>query len=65
VRYQSCAEQYEQVPGFCKSAKVEEIRKNGYVLTPGRYVGAESAENDGEARRAVQGIREVGGGDSG
>ncbi len=65
MRYQSCAEQYEQVPGFCKSAKVEEIRKNGYVLTPGRYVGAESAENDGEARRAVQGIREVGGGDSG
>lgn len=39
---------YEDVPGFCKSAKVEEIKKNGYVLTPGRYVGAETAEDDGE-----------------
>jgi type I restriction enzyme M protein len=39
---------YEDVPGFCKSAKVEEITKNGHVLTPGRYVGAEAAEDDGE-----------------
>lgn len=39
---------YEDVPGFCRSASLEEIRKNGYVLTPGRYVGAEAAEEDSE-----------------
>ena len=42
------AGQYEDVPGFCRSATLEEIRKNGYVLTPGRYVGAEAVEEDGE-----------------
>jgi type I restriction enzyme M protein len=47
-RGDSGAEKYEDVPGFCKSAGVEEIRKNGYVLTPGRYVGAEAQEDDGE-----------------
>jgi type I restriction enzyme M protein len=36
------------VPGFCKSATLEEIRKHSHVLTPGRYVGAEVQEDDGE-----------------
>jgi len=42
------AGQYEDVAGFCKSAVLDEIRKHGHVLTPGRYVGAEELEEDGE-----------------
>ncbi|MGE4159660.1 MAG: type I restriction-modification system subunit M [Planctomycetota bacterium] len=42
------AAKYVDVPGFCMSAKLEDIRKHGHVLTPGRYVGAEAVEDDGE-----------------
>ncbi|MBU4300896.1 MAG: SAM-dependent methyltransferase [Nanoarchaeota archaeon] len=39
---------YEDVAGFCKAVKIDEIRKHGHILTPGRYVGAEEVEDDGE-----------------
>ncbi|PXF33313.1 N-6 DNA methylase [Mesotoga sp. SC_NapDC] len=41
-------EGYEDISGFCKTATIDEIRKNGYILTPGRYVGMEEIEDDGE-----------------
>ena len=40
-------EGYADVPGFCNSASLEEVRKHGHVLTPGRYVGAEPQQDDG------------------
>ena len=42
------AGQYEDIAGFCKSATTAEIATHGHVLTPGRYVGAEEVEDDGE-----------------
>lgn len=39
---------YEDVAGFCADAEKETIAEHGYVLTPGRYVGAPDGEDDGE-----------------
>ena len=39
---------YEDAPGFCRAAPLEEVRRHGHVLTPGRYVGAPPQEDDGE-----------------
>jgi type I restriction enzyme M protein len=40
--------EYEDVPGFCNSVTIEELKSHGHVLTPGRYVGAEDSEEDDE-----------------
>jgi len=40
--------EYEDVPGFCKATDIEGIRKHGFVLTPGRYVGAPEQDEDDE-----------------
>ena len=40
--------EYEDVQGFCKEASLEEIGGQDYILTPGRYVGIEQEEEDGE-----------------
>ncbi|HMN77946.1 MAG TPA: N-6 DNA methylase, partial [Burkholderiaceae bacterium] len=42
-------ESYADVPGFCRAVKLAEIAEHGHVLTPGRYVGAEEADDDDEA----------------
>jgi len=58
-----CKVRYADVPGFCKSATLDDIRAHGYVLTPGRYVGVAKKEDDGEPfeekmKRLVAQLRE-------
>ncbi len=55
---------YADAPGFCKATKIDEIRKHGHVLTPGRYVGTEAKEDDSEPfeekmRRLTAGLRKL------
>ena len=38
----------EDVKGFCAVADLQEIEKQDFILTPGRYVGIEEVEDDGE-----------------
>lgn len=40
---------YKDIPGLCKAATIEDIRKNNYILTPGRYIDFKAIEEDGEA----------------
>lgn len=41
-------EELEEIKGFCAVATIEDIAKQDYILTPGRYVGIEEQEDDGE-----------------
>ena len=45
---------YADVPGLCKSATAAEIATHGYVLTPGRFVGAEDIEKVWKERAAAK-----------
>ena len=47
-RGEADAGQYEDMAGYCASVKLKDIEKNGYVLTAGRYVGAEDTEDTDE-----------------
>ena len=48
-REENNAGEYQDIPGYCRSVKLEEIAEHGHVLTPGRYVGAEEVEDNDEA----------------
>lgn len=45
--YRNINGKYEDIKGFCKAAKFDEVKENDYILTPGRYVGIEDQEDDG------------------
>ena len=46
---QDCANKYEDQPGFCKSASLDDIRHHNHLLSPGRYVGTAEVEADEES----------------
>ena len=43
--YRNVNGNYQDEKGFCKAAKLEEVKENDYILTPGRYVGIEDVED--------------------
>ena len=45
--YRNIDGKYEDIKGFCKATKFDEVKENDYILTPGRYVGIEEQEDDG------------------
>ena len=47
VEHEAFRDGYQDIAGFCKSTKIEEVKEHGFVLTPGRYVGAEKIKDDG------------------
>jgi len=46
--WKTVSSDYQDANGFCKSATLDEVREHEYILTPGRYVGLEDIEDDGE-----------------
>lgn len=46
-RAESNAPKYKDISGFCKSVNLDDLKRNGYVLTPGHYVGLSDIEDDG------------------
>src|SRR5690606_25484661 len=44
----SAGQTYEDIPGFCKAVRTADIAEHDFILTPGRFVGSEVVEDDGE-----------------
>ena len=47
VEHEAFKDGYQDIPGFCRGVSLDEVKEHGFVLTPGRYVGAEEIEDDG------------------